>query len=146
MNYGRIIIHGRSHHSFGAGCSLLVKAGATLEIGDNFGCSGDTRIWVNRHVTVGENNLWSFGCTVMDGDDHKIIDNDLNWINEDKPITFGNDVWMGCNCTILKGAVIPPKSIIAAGSLLTGGMTIEGERKVITTNGKVLRENVSWKH
>lgn len=145
VNYGNIIIHGNSHHSFGAGCSLLVKTGATLEIGENFGCTGDTRIWVNRHIAIGDNNLWSFGCTVMDGDDHKILDENSNWINEDRPITFGDDVWMGCNCTVLKGALIPPRSIIAAGSLLAGCVVTDGEGKVITSYGKVLRENVSWK-
>lgn len=145
VNNGTIVIHGCSHHSFGAGCSVLVKSDATLEIGDNFGCTGDSRVWVHKRVTIGQNNLWSFGCTVMDGDDHQILDESSIRINEDKPITFGDDVWMGCNCTILKGTVIPSKCIIAACSMLAGATVVEGERKVISSKGKVLRENVSWR-
>lgn len=144
VNYGTIVIHGRSHHAFGAGCSVLVKSGAALEIGDDFGCTGDSRLWVHKRITIGQHNLWSFGCTVMDGDDHQILDVTNKRINVDKPITFGDDVWMGCNCTILKGTVIPSKCIIAAGSMLTGGTVVEGEGKVISSKGKVLRENVSW--
>ena len=144
--YGKIVIHGKSHHSFGAGCSVLVKKGAVLEIGNNFGCTGDTRVWVHKKVTIGENNLWSFGCTVMDGDDHKIYDEDHNLLNDDKPIAFGDNIWMGCNCTILKGVTIPSNCIIAAGSMITAGKIIEGERKIISSNGKVLRDNVVWCH
>ncbi len=144
VNYGTIIIHGRSHHSFGAGCSVLVKQGATLEIENNFGCTGDTRVWVHKLVRIGQNNLWSFGCTVLDGDDHQIFNTQIKRINEDKPITFGGDVWMGCNCTVLKGAVIPSNSIVAAGSLLTSIPIKEGGC-IITSGGHILKRNVSWK-
>lgn len=145
-NYGTIVFQGYSHHSFGAGCSVLLKAGALLEVGDNFGCTGDSRIWVHQKVTIGRNNLWSFGCTVMDGDDHQVIDcNNNKRINQDKPIIFGDDVWMGCHCTILKGIMIPSKCIIAAGSILTATNKIVGEQKIISSKGSVLRENVHWK-
>ena len=105
--YGKIVFIGKGNHSFGAGCSILVKKGAVLEIGNHFGCTGDSRIWVHKKVVIGENNLWSFGCTIMDGDGHKILDDEGVRINKDAQVIFGDNVWMGCNCTVLKGSSIP---------------------------------------
>ena len=36
-----------------------------------------------------------------------------------KPITIGNDVWIGGNCTILPGVTIGNNVIIAAGAVVT---------------------------
>ena len=38
---------------------------------------------------------------------------------EYKPITIGDDVWIGCNSIILKGVKIGNGSIVAAGSVVT---------------------------
>ncbi len=36
-----------------------------------------------------------------------------------KPITIGNDVWIGANCTILPGVTIGNNVVIAAGAVVT---------------------------
>ena len=36
-----------------------------------------------------------------------------------KPITIGNDVWIGGNCTILGGVVIGDNVVVAAGAVVT---------------------------
>ena len=36
-----------------------------------------------------------------------------------KPITIGNDVWIGGNCTILPGVTIGNNVVIAAGAVVT---------------------------
>jgi acetyltransferase-like isoleucine patch superfamily enzyme len=35
------------------------------------------------------------------------------------PIMIGDDVWIGANCTILKGVVISKGAVIGAGSVVT---------------------------
>ena len=35
------------------------------------------------------------------------------------PVEIGDDVWIGAHCLILKGVHIGPRSIIAAGSVVT---------------------------
>lgn len=41
-------------------------------------------------------------------------------------IKIGNNVWIGWNCTVLKGADIGSNSIVAAGSVVLGGHYPEG--------------------
>jgi len=36
-----------------------------------------------------------------------------------KPVTIGNDVWIGANVTILAGSRIPDKCVIGAGTIIT---------------------------
>ena len=37
------------------------------------------------------------------------------------PIVIGDDVWLGANCTVLKGTVIGDGCIVAAGAVVVGG-------------------------
>lgn len=49
-----------------------------------------------------------------------IKDNRKNLEKEEKaPIEIGNDVWIGCNVTIVRGVKIGDGAIIAAGSVVT---------------------------
>lgn len=43
-----------------------------------------------------------------------------------KPILIGNNVWIGWNCTILKGVEIGDDSIVAAGSIVLAGKYPKG--------------------
>ena len=36
-----------------------------------------------------------------------------------RPVTIGNDVWIGCNCTILPGVTIGNNVVVAAGAVVT---------------------------
>lgn len=139
---GKLILKGTGVHAFGAGCFVHVRKGAVLEIGDNFGCTGDSRLTVNESVVIGKDNLWSYCCCVMDGDGHQIFNANGDRINPNKGIVFGEHIWMGCNCLVLKGVSIPSNTIIAANSTIIRSYTQEN---TIITSTQVLRENIVWK-
>ena len=46
-----------------------------------------------------------------------------NKIEEQKPIIIGNDVWIGCNVTILPGAIFEDGGVVAAGSVVLDRFT-----------------------
>lgn len=141
---GKIILHGTGIHAFGAGCDISVGRNCILEIGDHFGCTGETKISVSAKITIGKNNLWSYGCTIMDYDGHKIFDGESGLqINKPKEVVFGDNIWMGNGCTILKGSVIPSGCIIAARSLIS--KPLSEENSIITSQGKTLKSNIRWK-
>lgn len=130
-------------HFFGAGLNLTIKEGAILEIGNNFAVSVDARINVAKRISIGNDNMWSYGNTIMDNDSHPIYDSSGNQINHHRDVVFGNKVWMACHCIILKGADIPDGSIIAAGSIISKTSAINNA--IMTSNGRVIKEDVMWK-
>ena len=141
---GQVIIKGNKKHAFGAGCRIIVKSNAILEVGDDFGCTGDTCIIAFKKISIGAHNLWSYGCVVRDNDGHSIIGLDGKIINHPRDVIFGNNIWMGCNCLILKGAKISSDTIIAAGSRI--GKNVGEPNSIISTDGVVLKRDIKWVH
>jgi acetyltransferase-like isoleucine patch superfamily enzyme len=89
-------------------------------------------------ITIGDDVLISWGCTIIDNNSHAIAFSDrkndvLDWSKstENKgtfkdwthvkrsPITIKNKAWVGFNSIILKGVTIGEGSIVAAGSVVT---------------------------
>lgn len=96
---------------------------AKIIIGDDVGISGATiyardRIEIGSHTRIGANT--------------KIIDNDFHPVdpqlrlqasNENMgvcPVVIGENVFIGCNCIILKGTVIGDNTTVGAGSVVGG--------------------------
>lgn len=92
------------------------------------------------HIEIGDDVMFSWGCTVIDNNSHSLnwkdrINDVENWkrgIEENKigfyknwdcvkkgKITIGNNVWVGFNVIILKGVTIGEGAIVAAGSVVT---------------------------
>ena len=101
----------------------LVSDGGSIVIGDhcffNTGCC----ITSTESVTIG--NSCKFGNNLV------IVDHDHNFDNIDgsnkelpefisKPVSIGNNTWVGANVVILKGTSIGNNCIIGAGSVVSG--------------------------
>lgn len=115
---GGVFIHGQT--IIGRGCRISVNDNAELILGDNFVVNGDLELVCNKQIRIGNDCLLSWGCLIMDTDFHTIstlYGNDA--LNPDSSIMIGDHVWIGCRCTILKGAAIPTNSVIAANSTIT---------------------------
>lgn len=139
---GKIIIHGTGRHMFGGGVRLIVNTNAVLEIGNDFAVSNQLRINVEKQITIGDNNMWSYEVNIMDTDSHKIYDSTGHYINPPHPVHIGNNVWIASKCTILKGVTLADGTIVAANSTITKSHT--EPRCVITTGGKTIKRDVSW--
>lgn len=140
---GKIVFHGNVN--FGSGTKISVGRGATLSIGKNFSVTGDTSIICKKHVNIGDNSILSWDCLIMDTDYHHIYDDKGVEINKPSPIFIGDNVWIACRTTILKGSKISNGSIIACSALITSDIDtpnsiIGGENKL-----KFIRENIRWK-
>jgi acetyltransferase-like isoleucine patch superfamily enzyme len=125
----------------GPGVFIIVNKNATITIGDNTYFAADSKVYSNKSIEIGKNCAISWGVTIIDTDFHE------HWIDNiykkhTESIKIGNNVWIGCNTTILKGVEIGDGSIIAAGSVVVNNVP---PRSLIAGNpAKVIAKNVSW--
>lgn len=94
-----------------------------LEVGNNSTVGYGTTISVANRVTIGNSVLIGPCCIIMDNDDHPIdpgrrLRREPVNAEEVKPVTIGNNVWIGAYCAILKGVTIGDNSIISAHSVI----------------------------
>ena len=121
------------------GTLVIENKEGRIEIGQNSFIASSTLISINK-ITVGNQVMISWGCTVMDNDAHSLNWNDRqddvmlwkkgldenkighykNWNNVDsEPIMIGNNAWIGFNVIILKGVKVGEGAVVAAGSVVT---------------------------
>ncbi len=137
---GTLIFEGSAH--IGKGSKIYVSNNAKLKLGDNFAISASTQIFCQKSISFGRDIQFSWDCLVMDSDSHRIyIEGEQ--INADKEISFGNKIWIGCRCTILKGSVIPDGCVIAATSCVTG-KNFEANTIIAGTPAKSIKKISSW--
>lgn len=95
----------------------------------SYGCNtffGDD-VYANFHLVVVDDVTVSVGDRVMFGPNVTIspTGHPLAHVYRRKgaqfslPVTIGNDVWIGANCTILPGVTIGDRCVIGAGSVVT---------------------------
>lgn len=129
----------------GIGHGSKVSVRGRLSFGDGFNMTAESTIVCAKEITFGNDCLIGWDVLVMDTDEHPLFDKTGNRINPDKAIEVGNHVWIGCKCTLLKGAKVPNNTTIAAGTLLKSAFT--GSNQVIGGNPPtVLKSEVNWGH
>lgn len=140
---GKVNLEGKA--AFGHGSRICVMKNGVLTIGDNFINSAMQTIVCAKQITIGENVLTSWNTLIMDTDFHQsrnVVSGELSIVS--KPITIGNNVWMGTRAVILKGSNIADGCIIGANSLVSG--IFEKLNSLIVGNpGIVKRGNITRK-
>lgn len=97
------------------------KQGASISIGDNCRLNG-VCVHAQRSISIGNNCVIAAGVNIIDANGHQVISSNRTVGRDDpKPIRIGNNVWIGVNALILKGANIGDNSVVSAGSVVGGG-------------------------
>jgi acetyltransferase-like isoleucine patch superfamily enzyme len=98
-------------------------ADAKINIGNYVGISGAT-IYARKKITIGDHTLIGGNTKIIDNDFHPIdpvirreTPHDHIGVRE---INIGENVFIGCNCLILKGTTIGDNTVIGAGSVVSG--------------------------
>jgi len=137
---GTVIFRGRANIGHG----VKISVSGTLILGDSFSISAESSIICKEKVSFGAHCLISWENLIMDTDFHDILDSEGNVINPSKEIVIGDNVWIGCRCTILKGTQIGNNTVIAANSCLHS--IIDGSNKIIGGNlARILKEEITWR-
>ena len=92
-----------------AGVDGKVEIGRKAAINSHVQIYGHGGVYVGEESQIGPNTL-----ITTTGHDYKKADLDRNFA----PVTIGNRVWIGANCTILPGVSIGDFSVVGAGSVV----------------------------
>lgn len=94
---------------------------AKIKIGDNVGMSNCSLV-SKCGISIGSNCKIGGSVKIYDTDFHS-LDFEIRKTTDNhvvsRPVTIGNDVFIGAHSIILKGVTIGERSIIAAGSVVT---------------------------
>lgn len=112
-------------------CKFVTGYDGFIEIGDNTMINGSCIVSYS-HVKIGENCQIASSTLISDTDFHPINsvarkaqvegkNFSFDMVKKEK-INIGENVWIGWNCTILKGVSIGDNSVVAAGSVVLRGV------------------------
>jgi acetyltransferase-like isoleucine patch superfamily enzyme len=126
------------------GTTTRIVCTGELTIGEDFTATAQTSIYCGHRIELGADNLLAWDVTILDNDFHAILDEQGRMINGHRPVSTGDRVWIGAQCTLLKGTHVGSDCIVAAGSLLH--RRFEGDGRLIGGNpARVLRQGVTWR-
>lgn len=121
---------------------ISVGEGSLLETGQLW-ITGGILLIVRKHICIGDHTLFSWNITMMDHDAHGIFNSHGDRLNKEKDIIIGDNVWIGCNVTILKGTELPNNVVVGANSLIT--KKFKQTNIVLAGNpASIKKENISW--
>lgn len=140
---GKIVIKGNGWHLFAPGAIIYVGENAILTLNERFSVSHDVKIYCRHRITIGKDNMWSYYNIIMDNDAHFIYDFEGNHINPNKEVIFGENVWMGCRCTVLKGSLVPDGSIIGSCSVVCKNLA-SNDSIYAGLGPRLIRKEVKW--
>ena len=145
-NNGKLVVDGWA--SFMRDSSISIMQNSVLEIGHGSYINEQARVKVQKKLQIGKGSFIAWRCNIIDSDVHKHAEDgiDLNEVLPDdvtKEIYIGDHVWVGGNCTILKGVKIGSGSVIGAGSVISKDIP----PKVLAAGNpcRVIKENYQWK-
>ncbi|MDD2799757.1 MAG: acyltransferase [Bacteroidales bacterium] len=123
---------------------VLRGCNCTISIGENttFGQIRIVNVGKNNTITIGKNSLFADHIEIWASDTHSIYDGSGQFINPEKPISIGDNVWIGSYVKILKGINIGDGAIVGMNTLLA--KDVEAKTLVAGNPVKTIRENVTW--
>ena len=102
---------------------ITAKGNGIIDFGDDIGMSGVT-IYARESIKIGAKCLIGANTKILDNDFHPV---DAQIRKEtpgqhipSAPVVIGENVFIVCNCLILKGTEIGDNTTIGAGSVVTG--------------------------
>ncbi|MBQ0159581.1 MAG: hypothetical protein KBT28_03010 [Bacteroidales bacterium] len=115
---GTIVVAGES--DFGTGSSVEVSETGVLTLGHMSHVGPQSLLVCHKSVSLGSHARISWCCTLMDTDQHVLVDASGMSQNADRPIALGENVWVGCHTIITKGTILPNNTTVGAGSVVHG--------------------------
>ncbi|WP_416354173.1 sugar O-acetyltransferase [Agrilactobacillus fermenti] len=119
--------------------SFRCDFGYNIHVGDNFLCNYDNVILDIAPVTIGDNVMLAPHVQIYAAYHPDDPAERRKWIGLGKPVTIGNDVWIGGGSVVVPGVTLGNNVIVGANSTVTKSF---GDNVVIAgAPARVIREN-----
>lgn len=139
--FGNLIFKGSAQ--IGHGSKISIGKKGSIVMGNNFKITAETALVSHEKIIFGDDCLLSWEILIMDTDFHAIRDFEGMHLNVNKEVIFGDNVWIGCRATILKGSIIPSHSVIGANSVVSS--KFKTENAIYTGNPAVMvKTDIEW--
>lgn len=122
----------------GEGCRVIIGKHFSGNINCMMTCMGK-----GNYIEVGDDCMLSENIDIWNTDSHQITDTNGRILNDNKPIVIGNHVWIGKDCSILKGVTIGTNSIIGMSSVVTSN--VDAHSIYVGNPARKVKESISWK-
>ena len=134
------------HHCKSTAKRLWVRFGGRLTIGDYTNINDDSEIRCDQEVTIGRYNQISYNVRIWDTNTHNVYPAQERRIIAEtywpyfgketrrpvtKPVSVGDDCWIGENAAILKGSTLGNEVVVGYGTLICG-QTVEAGKMVVS--------------
>jgi acetyltransferase-like isoleucine patch superfamily enzyme len=93
-------------------------------------------------IEIGTDCMFADDIDLWNTDAHPIKDLNDKVINPSKPITIGNNVWVGKNTTILKGVNIEDGVVVGINSTIT--KDLPSNTVCVGNPAKPIKEDIHW--
>ena len=112
-------LFGKVGKNFFIRSTLYTDYGYNIEIGDNFYANHNLTILDCANVKFGNNVFIAPNCGFYTAA-HPLVAQERNTLLEfAKPITIGNNVWIGAGVQVMPGVTIGDNTVIGGGSVVT---------------------------
>lgn len=102
---------------------IIARGQGRISIGNNVGISGAT-LYARDSIVIGDRVLVGANTKIFDNDFHPLEAEARNTGDisalQTRPVSIGDDVFIGCNCIILKGTKLGEGCVVGAGSVVHG--------------------------
>lgn len=127
---------GKTGHSFLIEQPFYCDYGYNIEIGENFYANVNCVILDGAKVTFGDNVFIAPNCGFYTAGHPFDVEQRNSGLEYARPITVGNNVWLGAQVSVLPGVTIGDNCVIGAGSVVNkdipaGSLAVGNPCKVI---------------
>lgn len=126
------------------GSASAIYAKGKLEIGDNFVVSAACKLSCEGEITFGDNVLISWNTQILDSNYHKVLFSEKMQEKVER-IIIGNNVWLGNNVLVQKGASIADNVVVASMSIVNKEFKTT-HRLLGGVPAKEIKELISWSY
>jgi len=141
--YRNSVFHVRGRVKLGPGVGVVTGPNARLTIGDNTYITASSVLYCANEIEIGSDCAISWNTTILDTDFHHIYYPDGTQNELTSPVRIGNKVWIGCNCTILKGVTIGDNAVIGANTLVN--KDVPPNCLAVGNPMRIIKEGIDWK-